>query len=55
MNKKEYMETMKAILEMQIGYIEEDENYEDSDFLQGQVVGLRIAIEKLNASAFLAE
>ena len=55
MTAKEYAELMKLILKMQINYILEDPDYEESEHLQGQEVGLRIAIEKIEQSSFLFE
>lgn len=52
---KEYAEILKAVLKMQIGYIQENPRYYDSEYLQGQEEGLRIALEKIEASNFLME
>jgi len=52
---KEYAEILKAVLKMQIGYIQENPRYDDSEYLQGQEEGLRIALEKIEASNFLME
>lgn len=52
---KEYAEILKAVLKMQIGYIQENPRYDDSKYLQGQKEGLRIALEKIEASNFLME
>lgn len=55
MKTNEFRELMISLLEMQISYITEDEGYESSRYLQGQEVGLRIAISKLKMAAFLTE
>lgn len=55
MSKKEYAELLKSILKLQIRYIEEGNNYEYSDLEQGKVIGLEIALEKIDASMFLVE
>ena len=52
---KEYAEILTAVLIMQIGYIQENPRYDDSEYLQGQEEGLRIALEKIEASQFLIE
>ena len=52
---KEYAEILKAVLKMQIGYIQENPRYDGNEYLQGQEEGLRIALEKIDASQFLME
>ena len=52
---KEYAEILESVLRIQIGYIRSNPNYEDSDYLQGQEVGLLTAIDKIKASNFLTE
>lgn len=52
---KEYSVLLRYVLKMQIAYIRENENYETSDYLQGQEVGLMTAIDKIDASGFLME
>ena len=52
---KEYAEIIKSVLKIQINYITENPRYEESDYLQGQEVGLMIALEKIDASKFLYE
>lgn len=52
---KEYSEILEMVLEMQIKYIVENEDYEDSLYLQGQEAGLLIAIDKIKASQFLVK
>ena len=55
MDKKEYVKLLKSILKLQIHYIEEGNNYEYLDLEQGKVIGLEIALEKIDASMFLVE
>jgi len=50
---KEYAETLKAVIKMQISYLEEDSRYDNNECLQGQAIGLKIALEKINDSQFL--
>ena len=52
---KEYAEILKAVIEMQIKYIQQDSRYEYSENLQGQEIGLTIALDKIEASQFLIE
>ena len=52
-NAKEYSEILKSVLEMQLCYIRENPNYDDSEYLQGQEVGLMIALDKIEKSEFL--
>jgi len=52
---KEYSEILESVLRIQIGCIRSNPNYEDSDYLQGQEVGLLTAIDKIKASKFLTE
>ena len=52
---KEYAEILKAVIEMQIKYIQQDSRYEYSENLQGQEIGLTIALDKIEASQFLME
>ena len=52
---KEYAEILKSVIKMQIGYITENPNYDESDYLQGQEQGLMIALDKIEASSFLLE
>lgn len=53
MTLEEYADLMKIILRMQINYLKEYPDYGNSDFLNGQEVGLMTAIEKIEASSFL--
>ena len=58
MTMKDYAELLKGVLKMQIGYKEEElQNamLEREDYLEGIIAGLYIAIEKIDASMFLAE
>ncbi len=55
MDKNEFRKLMIDIFKMQINAITENPKYEDSEFLQGQEVGLMIAIDKMNSAAFLTE
>ncbi len=52
---KEYSEILEMVLRLQIDYIINNPDYENSDFLQGQEVGLLTAIDKINKSKFLTE
>lgn len=52
---KEYSKILEMVLRMQITYIAENPNYGDSEYLQGQEMGLLIAIDKIKASEFLTE
>lgn len=58
MTMKDYAELLKGVLKMQIGY-KEEELQECSamkeDYLSGIIAGLYIAMEKIDASMFLAE
>lgn len=58
MTMKDYAELLKGVLKMQIGYKEEElqnASIEREDYLEGIIAGLYIAIEKIDASMFLAE
>lgn len=52
---KEYAQVLKDILKMQIDYIVNDNNYESNRYLEGQEIGLRIALQKIKESEFLFE
>lgn len=52
---KEYSEILESVLKYQLHFITEDPRYEESEYLQGQEAGLRIALEKIEASKFLTE
>jgi hypothetical protein len=55
MKVEDYAGLMKAVLNQQIKYVEEEYNFEESEWLQGQKAGLEIAIMKIDQSAFLYE
>ena len=57
MNKKEYADILKFALRLQIDYIEEDmeKPFANYEYLEGMRRGLEIAMEKIDASAFLTE
>ena len=50
-----YKDLMKSVLMMAVKEITNDDNYEDSELLQGQEMGLLLAIDKVEASSFLLE
>lgn len=55
MDSKSYFDTLKIVLKMAIKDIIDDPRYEESTLLQGQKMGLMIALEKLERSKFLIE
>ena len=57
MNIKDYAGVLKMAMRMQIDYVEEDmqKPFADEEYLSGVITGLRIAIDKIDASMFLAE
>lgn len=55
MTLNEYAEVLKAAIKCQINYEEEEPNYYESEYLQGVVVGLKIALSKIDAADFLTE
>ena len=58
MTMKDYAELLKGVIKMQIGYKEEELqecNAMREDYLNGVISGLYIALEKIDASMFLAE
>lgn len=62
MTIKDYAEILKWAIKTQMEYIEEEEetacasgDYEGEKYLGGVKEGLRIALEKIDASMFLAE
>lgn len=58
MNKKEYADILKFAIKMQIGYVEEEMENSFSindNYHEGIIRGLQIALEKIDASMFLAE
>lgn len=58
-NTKDYAYVLKSVLELQIGYVEEEmeqeERYLERTYMEGIQRGLRIALEKINESTFLME
>lgn len=54
---KEYADVLRFAISMQIEYEKEEINqpYADENYLSGVITGLRIALEKIDASMFLAE
>lgn len=57
MTIKDYAEVLKWAIQMQIGYQKEEiqQPYADENFHSGVITGLQIALEKIDASMFLAE
>ena len=59
MGIKEYADIMRFVLTMQIRDVEDEVSragcYEREQYLDGVITGLRIALEKLDKSSFLAE
>ena len=60
MDKKEYADILKAVLQMQKYAVNDDIRKrlncgDDVDFLEGVVRGLEIAMEKIDASMFLTD
>ena len=57
MTKKDYADVLKMAMQMQIDYVKEDleKPYAEEEYLNGVIMGLRIAIEKIEASRFLTE
>lgn len=61
MTKKEYAEVLKWAMKTQIEYVEEEANssfcntLEKASYYEGIKRGLEIALEKIDASMFLAE
>ena len=57
MTIKEYADVLRFAIKMQIGYEKEEiqQPYANEDYLSGVITGLRIALEKIDASMFLAE
>lgn len=62
MSIKEYADVLRFAIKMQIGYKEEEmerktitATEEEIRFLDGVIFGLQIALEKIDASMFLAE
>ena len=55
MTTKEYIEVLKSVLTVQIGYRQDHPKYDESEFLQGEESGLLIALAKIEASEFLID
>ena len=55
MNAQHYAEILKSVIKIQIHDITENPRYEESNYLQGQEMGLLIALDKIEASKFLFE
>lgn len=58
MSIKEYADVLRMVIKMQIGYKEEalqECNAMNEDYVEGIITGLQIALEKIDASMFLAE
>lgn len=58
MTIKDYAEVLKYAIKLQIDYKEEalqECNAMNEDYVEGIIAGLQIALEKIDASMFLAE
>ena len=57
MTIKDYAGVLKMAMRMQIDYVEEDmqKPFADEEYLSGVITGLRIAMDKIDASMFLTE
>lgn len=58
MSIKDYADVLRFAIKMQIGYEEEalqDCNPMREDYISGIITGLQIALDKIDASMFLAE
>lgn len=59
MDIKSYADILRFAIKMQIDYKEKEfdeaRSYEEEKYLDGVIMGLRIALEKIDASMFLAE
>ena len=59
MDIKSYADILRFAIKMQIDYKEKEfdeaSSYEEEKYLDGVIMGLRIALEKIDASMFLAE
>ncbi len=53
MGTKDYVKLLQYVLKVQIEQIEEDMEYDVNEYLQGQVRGLEIALDKIDKSKFL--
>lgn len=54
MTIKEYADILRLAIKMQIDYVEKD-HWEEDEYYNGVIEGLQIALEKIDASMFLAE
>lgn len=57
MTKKDYADVLKFAIKTQIEYQKEEiqKPYADEQYHRGVIDGLQIALDKINASMFLAE
>jgi hypothetical protein len=57
MTKKDYADVLRFAIQAQIEYQKEEiqKPYADEQFHSGVIEGLRIALDKIDASMFLAE
>ena len=59
MTIKNYADVLRLAIQFQITdaekELERDHYYEDEKYIEGVISGLRIALEKIDASMFLAE
>ena len=59
MNKRDYADILRFAIKMQIGYVEEDMEkagiYVDERYYDGIITGLRMALDKIDASEFLMD
>lgn len=57
MNIKDYAQVLKFAIQMQIEYVEEEmqKPLADENYLSGVITGLQTALDKIDASMFLAE
>jgi len=55
MSTKDYAILLRGVLKMQIDFIKEESDWEENEFYEGQIRGLEIAMDKIDASKFLYE
>lgn len=57
MTKKEYADILKFAINLQIDYEKEEleQPFADENYISGVITGLRIALDKIEASRFLTE
>jgi hypothetical protein len=57
MTKKDYADVLRFAIKLQVDYIDEELQEEgcDTRYLEGVKAGLQIALDKIDASMFLAE